>query len=165
MFKKLPIVISFFLFYTHGNSQTLKKETLANQGSSHIIYANNKSFFIQESVGQTSVIRTFTAQNYSLRQGFLQPVNASFLNGTINSDLDAIVFPNPFVQSIHIRFNEPVFDILTVYISDLTGRIVLSHNYDPIQTLTLQLNDIASGIYLLNVHMRQKSFTSKIVKQ
>lgn len=165
MFKNLQILCLYFLFSTPCFSQSLKKETLTNQGSSHFVYANNKSFYIQESIGQASVIKTYNAQNYSLRQGFLQPVNASFLNDNTNSSLDAIVFPNPFSQFVNIRFNEPIFDVLTIYVSDLMGRIVHSQVYDPAQNLTIQINNVANGVYVLHVRMRQKIMITKIIKE
>jgi hypothetical protein len=165
MFKNLQILVFFFLLYAQCFSQSLKKETLTNQGSSHFVYANNKSFYLQESIGQTSVIRTFSTQYYSLRQGFLQPVNAAFLNDNITTTLDAIVYPNPFTQTVNISFNEPIFDVLNIYISDLMGRIVYSNTFNPNQILTIELNDVTNGVYLLHVRMRQKSLISKIIRQ
>ncbi|WP_160289459.1 T9SS type A sorting domain-containing protein [Psychroserpens mesophilus] len=165
MYNNLQILCLFFLLSAQCFTQSLKKETLTNQGSSHFVYANNKSFYIQESIGQTSVIRTFNAQNYSLRQGFLQPVHASFLNDNSDSNLDAVVFPNPFSQSITIIFNEPIFDELTVYVSDVMGRTVHSQIYHPTQNLTIQLSNVANGVYVLHVRMRQKIMITKIIKE
>ncbi|MEZ4803760.1 MAG: T9SS type A sorting domain-containing protein [Gelidibacter sp.] len=165
MSKNPQLLVFFCLFFNASFSQSLKKETLAHQGSAHFVYANTKSYYIQESIGQASVIRTFNTQNYSLRQGFLQPVNASYLNDNVNSGLDALVFPNPFTQTVNIRFNEAILDVLHVNVSDMTGRIVYSGIYNPVQTLAIQLNDITSGVYLLQVRMRQKTLVSKIIRQ
>ncbi|MDG5492415.1 T9SS type A sorting domain-containing protein [Psychroserpens sp. SPM9] len=165
MSHNLRFLIACVLFYSVGFAQTLKKETLTNQGSSHFVYANNKSYFIQESIGQASVIKTFDTGNYSLRQGFLQPINASLLNSDSNTLIDAIIFPNPFSETITINFREPIFDELNIYVSDLTGRIVLSETYNPSSSLSIELNDITSGVYLLNVVMREKRFVAKIIKR
>lgn len=165
MNKKLHFFFFLFLLFQSASSQILKKETLSILGNSNFVYANNKSFYIIESIGQSSVINTYNVQNYSLRQGFLQPVNTTLLEDSSNFDLDAVVFPNPFYQTVNISFNEPIFDELYVYVSDLMGRIVHSSVYNPTQTLTIQINDVASGTYLLNVRMRQKTLVTKIVRQ
>ena len=65
MSKQNWIITFFLLTFFSGFGQILKKETLALQGSSHFVYANNKSYFLQESIGQASVIRTFNTNNYS----------------------------------------------------------------------------------------------------
>lgn len=158
-------LVAFLLVYSTGHAQSLKKETLTNQGSSHIVYANNKSYFLQESIGQASVIRTYDTEAYSLRQGFLQPIDASVLNSDQSNSLDAIVFPNPFTQQINVQFNEPVFDVLNMRLSDLSGRTILTKDLEPSQSLIIPLYGLTNGIYLLTISMRQKEFMAKLIKK
>ncbi len=165
MNKYYFIICCFLMCFQFMNAQILKKETLTNQGSSHFVNANNKSYFIQESIGQASVIRTFNTSNYSLRQGFLQPISASQLNGGTTTNLDAVVYPNPFINQINISFNEPIIDVLKVFIYDVLGRIVYQNVYNASQTIQLTVNNISTGNYFLKVNMRSKLLYAKLIKR
>lgn len=164
MIKKCFLIFSALFTFYIGSAQVLKKQTLSSQGSSHIIYANNKSYFIQESIGQKSIINTYSANNYSLRQGFLQPVSASvFFNGS-NSALKAVVFPNPFLKQVKIHFNDPIIDILDVTLFDTLGRVISKYKYNPVQYIVLDVDNLSSGNYFLKIQMRSKFLHSKIIK-
>ncbi|MCK8479617.1 T9SS type A sorting domain-containing protein [Psychroserpens algicola] len=165
MSHNLRFFIACVLFYSVSFAQTLKKETLTNQGSSHFVYANNKSYFIQESIGQASVIRTFHTGNYSVRQGFLQPINVSLLDSDSNTLIDAIIFPNPFSETVTINFREPIFDVLDLYISDMSGRVIISNRYNPSQSLSIFINDVRNGVYMMTIVMREKKLVAKLIKR
>ncbi|GAA3626134.1 T9SS type A sorting domain-containing protein [Flavivirga jejuensis] len=143
----------------------LRKETLAIQGSSHVVYANNKSYYIIESIGQASIINTFNANDYSLRQGYLQPVSASIIASDFNTDFKAVIFPNPFPSEVQIKFKEPVIDILQVTVRDVLGRIVLNKEYSPMPSIVLDLNHLNTGSYLVHIRMRSKLLKAKIIKR
>lgn len=164
MTKKCFLIFSALFAFYIGSAQVLKKQTLASQGSSHIVFANNKSYFIQESIGQKSIINTYNSNNYSLRQGFLQPVSASaFFNGS-NSALNAIVFPNPFFKQVEIRFNDPVIDILDVTLFDTLGRVISKYEYNPVQHIVIDVDNLSAGNYFLKIKMRSKFLHAKIIK-
>ena len=153
------------LFFQTGFAQIKKKETLSSQGSSHFIFANNKSYFIQESIGQASVTFTYDVDGYSLRQGFLQPISPSALNGNSDTDLDGYFYPNPFENEIHIRFNEAIFDVLQVMLFDVLGRTIYNKEFSPVQVLDLDFGSVNSGNYVLMVRMRSKTFLAKLIKR
>jgi len=165
MKKQLTTILCLLLFQMVF-SQLLKKETLASQGSSHFVYANNKSYFIQESIGQASVINTYTSSNnYSLRQGYLQPISASGINSSSDTTLDALIFPNPFTTVINIRFNEPVIDVVSVMLYDILGRAIINRQYNPEDTIVINLNDVSSGTYILRVRMRAQELTANLIRR
>lgn len=165
MVKNYVLCFSFLLFFQFGNSQILKKETLSIQGSSHFVYANNKSYFIQESIGQASVINTFSSNNYSLRQGFLQPISASIISSSTNSQLNGIVFPNPFTTTINIKINEPVLDVLLVWMFDVSGKLLLHKEFSPNETISFNINNLANGQYFIHVKIRSQVLITKLIKQ
>lgn len=164
MEQKSYFVLLLFLFCQIATGQILKKETLSSQGSSHFVYANNKSYYILESIGQGSVIQTFNASNYSLRQGFLQPVSASALTSSVDSNLEATIYPNPFTTQVTIQFNEPVLDELNVSLYDVLGRLIFEKTYQPNQQITITMNSVVSGQYLLYVKMRSQVLKAKLIK-
>lgn len=159
------IILSLVLIFSNSYAQNLKKQTLSSHGSSHFVYANNKSYFIQEVTGQASVIKTYSTDSYQLRQGFLQPISASLISDASNTDLDGTIFPNPFYTHITVRFNEPVIDVLKVKLIDALGRIVVREEYDPIDNLVLNFNNLSSGNYILRIDMRSKVLLAKLIKR
>ncbi|AUP77775.1 T9SS type A sorting domain-containing protein [Flavivirga eckloniae] len=165
MLKNYVFLIAFVFVFHFSNAQILRKQTLASQGSSHVVYANNKSYYIIESIGQGSVINTFETNNYSLRQGYLQPVSASIIVNGFNTDFKADIFPNPFSSKVQIQFKEPVIDVLLVTVRDVLGRIILAQRFNPMQSIVLDLKHFNTGSYLVHVSMRSKLLKSKIIKR
>ncbi len=159
------IITCFLLFSMNVFSQFIKKETLSSQGSSHYVYAKNKSYFIQQSIGQASVIYTYTAGNYDLRQGFLQPVSPSALYGDANDPLNAVIFPNPFVNEINIHFGEAVNDQITILIYDILGRLLYERVFNQNQSIVVNVSNLSNGTYLMRVQIRQQTLIAKLVKR
>ncbi len=145
--------------------QGMVKQTLGIQGSSEFIYANNKSYFIQQSIGQASVINTFNANQHQLRQGFLQPIKAALINSGFDTNLEVLVYPNPFHKTIHLNFEETVIDVVTISLYHITGQLIYQEEFDPSESLTLQFDDLPIGAYVLRGQMRAQSFSIKLIKQ
>jgi hypothetical protein len=100
-----------------------------------------------------------------LRQGFLQPISPSALNGNSDTDLDGYFYPNPFDNEIHIRFNEAIYDMLQVTLVDVLGRIIYKNEFSPVQALDLNFGSVSSGNYVLIVRMRSKTFLAKLIRR
>lgn len=83
----------------------------------------------------------------------------------LNSDLEALVFPNPFQQSLDILFREEIESDIQVIVHDVMGRQLLHETHDASQSLRLPLEFLAGGSYLLHVTVKNKGFTRKIIKQ
>ena len=165
MTRIYQLFIPFFLLAGIVNGQVLKKQTLGINGSSHFVYANTTSYFIQESIGQGSVIRTYESGQYSLRQGFLQPIDGSTLTSSQDDELNAAIYPNPFDNEINVLFDDVISDVLYVTIFDITGRLVFERTYSPTEALLIRVQDVSSGHYLLNIRMRSQTLTAKLIKR
>ena len=148
------------------HAQSIIRSTVAISGSSETVVSNNKSYYISQSIGQASVIGTVTSNGYTIRQGFQQPP-ISFIIGQLEngSDLDAIVFPNPFQQMVHISFKDKNENDVWVIMHDITGRIILNKRFEASRLITLPLDEIGSGDYILNVTTGEKHLTTSIIKQ
>ncbi|MGV6831369.1 MAG: T9SS type A sorting domain-containing protein [bacterium] len=165
---KLFLITSILLSSLSFNfsfSQELKKETLAINGGSHFVYGNNKSYFIQESIGQQSVINVFETENYQLRQGFLQPIDPSFISNGADDNLLGRWYPNPFIDHINLIFDEPLLDVVTISLYDVIGRQLFLRTYNPAQEIRVSLENLANGSYLLVAQMRSQQFIAKLVKR
>ena len=163
LFYKI-LAISLGLF-TSINAQVLKKQTLGVQGSSHFVYASTTSYFLQQSIGQGSVINTYHQNDYSLRQGFLQPVDASILTSDADNELEAAIYPNPFSTEVNIQFGEVISDVVQVTMYDVLGRLVYDTVFSPNQLITIYLDDFSSGHYLLSVQMQSQLLTAKLIRE
>lgn len=160
---------SFFLLFTcsllaSGTAQSIQKETLGINGSSEFIYANAKSYFIQQSIGQSSPIQTFNANKHTLRQGFLQPVEAMLINNGLDLELEVTVFPNPFSNQINIQFEESLTDWIVVSVYDVTSRQLFRQEFFPEEQIQIDLENFPIGTYILHGQMRAQTFVAKLIK-
>lgn len=167
MFSKKFIFYIAFCIVASSWSQQMIRETLSSGGSSHFVYGENTSFFIQESIGQGSVINTFTSvSNYSARQGFIQPISVAALYNGLDDMIDASIWPNPFTNTINIILNEPLLGGgLAIAAYDLTGRLVYDNTFSSSPDYTISLANLSNGIYLLKLETQARSFTTKVIKR
>lgn len=76
------------------------------------------------------------------------------------------VFPNPVRSQATVRFDETVRGDVNVKISDITGRIVTSYQWNVSASnpmFEIDLDNIENGIYLLNVQQDKVQKTTKLV--
>lgn len=88
-------------------------------------------------------------------------------NGFVNSQnpeapAKVVAYPNPTTQDLRVQSESP-FDKFTL--QDLQGRILMSQTFDAVQSYSLDLSAITSGVYLLTTEGEMGRVTSKVVKQ
>lgn len=82
-------------------------------------------------------------------------------------DINYTVYPTPFMQTCHVRFNTPVYGY-TARLYDAQGKSVKRFHMDYYNstTITLDLGDVAAGMYLLRLEdCCGDVITAKLVKQ
>jgi hypothetical protein len=172
MKQQLLLVSALFLVciqFTEAQNTTsayLARATTGAAGSSENVTINNKAYIVQQSIGQASVICTFSDENYTFRQGFIQPnVFAKIIDLAILLSLDAIIYPNPFVESVTISFSEQITDRVEVAVFDILGRLVFSKSYTANQKVNVEFNNLSVADYILKVTANKKQFIKKIIKK
>ncbi len=83
-----------------------------------------------------------------------------FMNGEVK------VFPNPAVQQLNISFNALKDADLAINLSDISGRIIRQADYAARQgenSFSFDLNDVAQGIYFLNIQGDNSSLMYKVI--
>ena len=161
----LPIFVVIFSFqFTKAQTAVKLRSTFGISGSSKTFTTPEKQYIIQQSIGQSSVIGINQSSNLSLRQGFIQPHQASVKNITAD-ELQASISPNPFSTTVTISITENISSDLHVSLCDLTGRTVFVNTFEPSQEITLNLSSLVQGLYIIKVSTNEKSFGSKLIKK
>ncbi|MDP3928388.1 MAG: T9SS type A sorting domain-containing protein, partial [Bacteroidota bacterium] len=82
---------------------------------------------------------------------------------------EVTVFPNPFINAIHIAFNAENATNVTVNIVDMHGKLVFQENrtiQNGISELLFEPNQsLASGVYLMQLNIDGKSKILKLIKE
>jgi hypothetical protein len=171
MKQKLLFAITLFLVFTqitqaqNTYSDYLVRSTTGVAGSSENISVNNKNYVVQQSIGQASVIGTFYDSDYTLRQGFIQPnVLVKIIDKSIPLNLAAVIYPNPFTESVTLSFSEKINDTVDVSVFDLLGRLVFSKSYMADQSINVEFNNLSVANYIIKVTANNKQFIKKILK-
>ena len=150
----------------NSSSDYLVRSSTGASGSSENVTVNKKTYLVQQSIGQSSVIGTFYVKDYSLRQGFIQPnVLAKIIDLGIPLRLEALVYPNPFAESVTITFSELITSKVAVTVFDLVGRQVFSKSYSPSDALKVDLSMLPAAGYLLKVTGNNKQFIKNIINK
>ncbi len=73
------------------------------------------------------------------------------------------VSPNPSKGILNISFNESIDTKVELF--DLTGKFILVKEYSNLETVSLNIQDLASAVYLLKVTSNDASNSIRIIKE
>lgn len=170
----ISLVSIFFAdSYSQSNHATGKNEkspylirsSLGSNGLSRTLVEGSGSYYVSQSIGQQSVIGTFTNNKYTIRQGFQQPL-ISISNAVISEEnsLKAKLYPNPFYYSVNVVFEEDLESELNVVIYNLSGSVLHSSNFSASKMINIPLNSLPNGDYFIKITTQNKQLISKIIK-
>jgi hypothetical protein len=144
-------------FMVSAFAQSIDKEVVATAGNN----TSNATHQLTSTVGEPII--GLKSTTVSIDQGFLAGVTGS---GTLSIDeltLDQTVkiYPNPITDLVHINIANNTENVTTT-IYDIIGKKVAVHTMTS-ETLTLNLNYLESGTYLMQLHFKDTN-TSKSFK-
>ena len=144
-------------------AQDVIRENIGSNGTSKTI--NN--IYFNQSIGQQSALNgTVTNNNITLRQGFQQPVFRVEQNILTDlTELDLVVYPNPFKYDIGIKFAQQPIDKIYISILDNSGKIIKNLSFIPQIEITIPCRELARGSYVLNITTSNKRYSTNIIKQ
>lgn len=149
-----------------SKSYSIIRSNLGSGGSSKVVTTNNGKYSVSQSIGQLSVIGTYSKKGYYLRQGYQQPLYKIKVSSVSQkNDLTATIYPNPFKQSVSISFSNTMKNKISVLVFDITGKMIYSKKFKPSQRIQLDFDAISSGSYLLKVLSNNKLFNAKLIKK
>jgi len=176
-------VLSFAGNYTYGHSLTLN-ETFMNRGDRYV-RTNGDKLAIKEIVFETlfdsstdEYILSGSVQGFSTAE--LEPERPIKLllsptikglkteDGDLGNDLPSILaFPNPFQESINIKFTLKQEANCSFSVLDLYGKSIYESKSDFLTpgTYIIPLHlTVAKGVYFANINFGGSSITHKIIK-
>ncbi|MDN3667600.1 T9SS type A sorting domain-containing protein [Algibacter miyuki] len=155
-----------FLQQVSSQSNSILRSTTGVSGASNVIVNANETYTIQQSIGQTSAIGTFNNDNYTLRQGFIQPnILSKIVEKNIPINLQLTLYPNPFDEQISLAFTDNIKGEIIVTVYNILGAKVYNHNYQPLQKIDVRLDLLSTGEYILKTIANNKQFITKIIKK
>jgi hypothetical protein len=157
------LYLVFIFFLNISSAQEVIRENIGSNGASKII--NNIHF--NQSIGQQSALNgTVTNNNITLRQGFQQPVFRVEQNILTDlTELDLVVYPNPFKYDIGIKFAQQPIDKIYISILDNRGKIIKNLSFITKIEITIPCRELARGSYVLNISTSNKQYSTNIIKQ
>jgi len=142
------------------------RSNLGMSGSTNNLVTKKGTYYVSQSIGQSSVIGTSFKNGYYLRQGYQQPLNKIKVTPlTKRNNLNAKIYPNPFDESVSVSFDEDMQNEISIQVFDVAGKLVFGQKFSPTKNIELILNNISSGSYLIKVQSQNKLFNAKLIKK
>jgi hypothetical protein len=80
-------------------------------------------------------------------------------------EADISIFPNPFSDSITIQSTNGFKPTTRVIILDISGRVVLNLPIGSVSEITLKLENLKAGLYLMYIADGQRKVMRKLLKR
>jgi hypothetical protein len=164
-FKLFSCIFSILFFYfSHG--QELNRQSFISQGNGKV---TSNGFIINQSIGQPSLLGSYSNSSVIIQQGFQQ---TSFQGKNFNTSLPAnstivVVYPNPFYDIVNLQFSTQLNEKVEVIFYDVQGRTVLHSNY-LLNGALLRITNIGylpAGNYFISLKSSTLKYESIIIKQ
>ncbi len=153
-------ILVFLLMSLSGFSQTVSKQVISPLGGTAFSDTHKLSYTTGE-----VVVGAMTSEDGSIQlgNGYYPSLDLSTLNTeSAELQLQVKVFPNPTTETIFIT--HPISNSFKVFISDLTGKVLLKKEVGKQEPINIQ--GYPTGAYLINVTTEdKKTNTYKIIKQ
>ena len=81
-----------------------------------------------------------------------------------NTEMDVRVYPNPTVGQVTIEFEE-VIEIGTARLIDVNGRLLLQRTLDNKQVIQLNINELPTAVYFLELQTSKGTYNRKVIKE
>jgi hypothetical protein len=163
--KKIILIIICLLNVQLASAQWLTplRSTLGIAGHSKNVTLDGRSYLVQQSIGQESVIGLFKPGTNVLIQGFIRPNSRS--HSSTKSPLATSIFPNPFYDRFTIEIEESIILSSDIIITDMMGRTVYNEKCSDRQRCVIDAGDLSPGHYILKISTSKKIHTAKLTKQ
>jgi hypothetical protein len=144
----IPLVLAAI---TSVNAQSVGPSTLNATGGSKVIGTQE----FEWSVGEMTMVSTFTGSSVIVTQGVLQPSAAmTGVQNTTGLINQLQVFPNPASSVVNFRYTSVLEGRLNYRLIDMTGKVISSQTMNVKQGTNeqqLDLTSLACATYFLEI--------------
>lgn len=158
--KTLYRLILFFITLAcagKAQAQSLTPSVLASGGR----FATGGGYSLSETVGEMTMVQTFTAGSSILTQGFQQPADANVGLPVVQlAGYGAEIFPNPAVGLLNFDFVAADQVDATINMLDVLGQVLTTEQAyigAGKHRVQLDLSNHPQGIYFAEVTMRKRN--------
>lgn len=151
----------FILFAVPFYGQILHHQMLSSQG---VTTKTSDGYIISQTIGQQSAIGNSNNSTVVI-QGFQQSLWSTYIASNEKTEISTKTYPNPFTETINFQFSNPMKDEITVYVFDISGRIVNQQKKIIDNTiLTINLSKLPGSEYLVQLQTPTFTYYTKIIK-
>ncbi len=167
---RLSILLSLLLMCSIAHSQVEKSEiflrgTTSSAGSTVETQIDDRPIIVQQTIGQSSIIGVAYSENSTVFQGFIQPeLLDKILTPEIPQVLEALIYPNPFVDQLYLEFDFIPKTNISVNVYDIMGQVVWSNTFSSSSYITVNPTNLTYGYYFLKVECDGMQRVEKILK-
>ena len=161
--KKSILLIPLVMAATISiRAQSIGPSTLNAAGGSAVIGSNEFDW----SVGEMTMVSTFTTPGIIVTQGVLQPYDPPSLGAGNTSLLTTHlqVFPNPATSEVNLEYSSASAGTLNYRLMDIAGKIIFNQTIKVNQGTTLRKIDVsglACATYMLEVVVNPENTSSQ----
>lgn len=157
--------IKLSLFLLFSSATLFGQSTLNATGGGGTIGANTYDY----SVGEMSLVSTFSSATVIVTQGILQPqpISPTGIQSSAISKDQLQIYPNPGSTIVYIQTSFLTAGQITVALLDAIGRELKYYEWpliNGIEKHAIDMSHLAQGNYFLNVNFNEQQNTYKIQK-
>jgi hypothetical protein len=157
----LKLYFLIFLFFSCNISGQLHHQMLSSQGG---LNTTQSGVIVSQTIGQTSVTGNYTNQYSKLGQGFQQPTMGRLLIKELNSAISSTIYPNPFENQITISYS--LQELVSITVFDMAGKLIYKNKLSfELGDRSIDVSNLKSGVYLIQLQSKSNTSYSKIVKR
>lgn len=151
MNKTVLLTMASLFFAFAAGAQSLAPTVISSTGG----FSQNANGSFSYTVGEMTMVRTFTANGNTLTQGFQQPNQqvVGLLDITKDQFGSFVVYPNPAVDKLFFGYQFPEEGKVSIKVYDVQGRLVSDlHNnlYTTGKTIeTFSVAHLSAGSYYM----------------
>jgi hypothetical protein len=168
MLKLLKLSFSFIFLLvsvTIAYGQTLQRESISIMGFSETLASG---YYVSSSIGQQRAIGQFILDNnVYINQGFQHPIVFTICYEDCNpKNIKTMLYPNPFIDTVNLKFSEKINEEITISIYDILGRILYKKKEVPFNDeLIINEINVKKGNYIIELKSVNYRYTAKILKK
>ena len=155
------LLFVIIILYNSDVLGQLHHQMLSSQGG---LNTTQNGIIVSQTIGQTSVTGNYSNRNLKLGQGFQQPPMGRLLIKGLNSAISSTIYPNPFENQITISYS--LQELVSITVFDMSGKLIYKNKLSfEVGDRTIDVSNLKSGVYLVQLQSKSNTSYSKIVKR